>query len=429
MNRIKQQPIQALRGMRDVLPGEANHWSAIENMLKIWCVDYGYQRINLPIIESTQLFLRTLGETSDIVEKEMFTFTDILNSKSVTLRPEGTASCVRAMLNSHLLRHQPMQRLWYYGSMFRHERPQKGRYREFCQLGLEALGMEGPDIDAELILMTQDLWQRLGILESLVLQINSIGTIDERFSYRQALVDYFSPYRTQLDQDSQRRLATNPLRILDSKNATTQALCQHAPCLMDYLSERSLEHYYAWKKMLDALQIHYVENPNLVRGLDYYNFSVFEWVTTSAGAQNTVCAGGRYDQLMSQLGGKTTPAAGLAIGIERMLQLMDNNHKLLNKVVPDIYLIQKGEEASLQALCIANTLRQAGYHVLQHMGQAKFAYQFKQANLSGARFAIVLGDNEIAQRTVTIKPLLEEGKPQQSVQQTDLITTLKILCT
>ncbi|QQS16298.1 MAG: histidine--tRNA ligase [Neisseriales bacterium] len=429
MNQIEQQPIQVLRGMRDSLPSEANHWSAIENILKAWCVDYGYQRINLPIIESTQLFLRTLGETSDIVEKEMFTFTDTLNSKSVTLRPEGTASCVRAVLNSHALRHQPMQRLWYYGSMFRHERPQKGRYREFCQIGLEALGMEGPDIDAELILMTKDLWQRLGILDNLVLQINSIGTADERSAYRQALVDYLLPHCAQLDQDSQRRLATNPLRILDSKDETTQALCQRAPRLMDYLGDRSLEHYHAWKKMLDALQIHYVENPNLVRGLDYYNFSVLEWVTTSKGAQNTVCAGGRYDQLMSQLGGKATPAAGLAIGIERVLQLVDHNNQWLANIVPDIYLIQKGEEASLHALCIANTLRQAGYHVLQHMGQAKFAYQFKQANLSGARFAIVLGEHEMAQHTVTIKPLLEAGKPQQTVQQTDLMTTLKALCT
>lgn len=425
-DQTKQQAIQALRGMRDFLPKDAVYWTNIEDLFKSWLADYGYQRINLPIIESTKLFLRSLGDATDIVEKEMFTFTDALNGKSVTLRPEGTASCLRAVLEHHLLYNQPTQRLWYYGSMFRHERPQKGRYREFCQMGIEALGMKGPDIDAELILMTQDLWQRLGLQDSIVLQINSIGQPEERKIYRQALISYFEKYQTLLDEDSQQRLKTNPLRILDSKNTTVQKICLQAPRLIDYLDYYSREHYDQWKNMLTALNIPFIENTNLVRGLDYYNLSVFEWVTEALGSQNAICAGGRYDGLTKELGGQPTPTAGFAIGVDRLLLLAIEKGQLSQNQTPDIYLIQKGEGAALYALCIAKQLRQAGFRVLQHAGDAKFSYQFKQANLSQARFAVIVGENEIALNNVTIKPLIDD-KTQQTVKQVDMINILQFL--
>lgn len=426
-NKIKQLAIQALRGMRDILPKEAAYWTSIEDIFKNWLANYGYQRINLPIIESTQLFSRSLGTATDIVEKEMFTFTDALNGKNVTLRPEGTASCLRAVLEHHLLYNQSAQRLWYYGPMFRHERPQKGRYREFCQMGIEALGMKGPDIDAELILMTHDLWQRLGLQDSIALQINSIGQPEERKIYRQALINYLEKHQALLDEDSQRRLKTNPLRILDSKNPTIQKICSQAPCLVDYLSHYSLEHYCQWKNMLTALNIPFIENTNLVRGLDYYNLSVFEWVTESLGSQSAVCSGGRYDGLTEELDGqRSVPAAGFAIGVDRLLLLATQKGQLPKNQTPDIYLIQKGEGAALYALCIAKQLRQANFCVLQHAGNTKFADQFKQANLSQARFAVIIGEKEIASNSVTIKPLIDD-KAQQTVKQIDMINTLQSL--
>jgi histidyl-tRNA synthetase len=377
---------------------------------------YGYQEIRLPLLEATELFSRTIGEVTDIVEKEMFTFTD-RNGDTFSLRPEGTAGCVRAGIEQGLIYNQ-IQRLWYIGPMFRHERPQKGRYRQFHQIGAEAYGLAGSDIDAEIILMTARFWRQLG-LDDLELQINSLGTAAARAAYREQLVSYFSDHHNQLDADSQRRLHTNPLRILDSKNPDMQTLIEGAPQLLEHLDDDSQTHFAALKQLLDQGGVTYRVNPRLVRGLDYYNRTVFEWVTQRLGAQGTVCAGGRYDTLVEQIGGRPTPAVGFAMGIERLvlllqqLQLPDN--------APHIYLIMVGDEAVQQGFRLAETLRDAlpKLRLLTHCGGGRFKSQFKRADKSGAKFALVLGEDEVAKQQVTLK-YLREKQPQISLAQSEL---------
>lgn len=419
------QTIQAIRGMNDILPGESEQWASFEEVVRKWLADYGYQNIRTPIVEQTGLFVRSIGEATDIVEKEMYTFTDSLNGESLTLRPEGTASCLRAVLEHNLL-YNSSQRLWYAGPMFRHERPQKGRYRQFHQIGLEALNFAGPDIDAELILMTADLWQRLGLADCVQLQVNTLGNKTERGVHRKALITYLETHRDVLDEDSQRRLYTNPLRVLDSKNPTMQTICDNAPRLIDYLGVESLQHYRQWLAMIEMLQISYVENPRLVRGLDYYNLSVFEWVTDELGSQGTVCAGGRYDDLIEELGGKPAPAVGFAMGIERLMLLIQAKGVLPEIKKPDIYVVQQGVGAPSVALSLSKMLRTAGYSVLQHCGKASFKSQMKKADASGATFAIIIGENEVVQSQVVIKPL-RYIRDQLTIAQQDIVTTLALL--
>jgi histidyl-tRNA synthetase len=402
------QKIQAIRGMNDILPGDSQHWEYLESVVRKLLGDYGYQNIRTPIVEDTRLFVRSIGEATDIVEKEMYTFTDSLNGDSLTMRPEGTAACLRAVIEHNLL-YNTTQRLWYTGPMFRHERPQKGRYRQFHQVGIEALGFTGPDIDAELIMMTADLWQRLGLADSVELQINTLGNKDERAAHRAELIKYLEGFQDILDEDGKRRLYTNPLRVLDTKNPALQAMCEGAPRLLDYLGEESRAHYEGWKAMLDQLGIRYVENPRLVRGLDYYNLSVFEWVTTELGAQGTVCAGGRYDGLMEELGGKPAPAVGFAMGMERLLLLLQDKGLIPAGNGVDVYLVQQGAGAPAYALTLARQLRAAGLSVLQHCGDASFKSQMKKADGSGALCAVIVGENEIASRSAVVKPLRGEA--------------------
>ena len=416
--------IQAIRGMNDILPGESAQWESFENIVRQWTADYGYQNIRTPIVEQTGLFVRSIGEATDIVEKEMYSFVDSLNGENLTLRPEGTASCLRAVLEHGLL-HKTTQKLWYSGPMFRHEKPQKGRYRQFHQIGLEALNFSGPDADAELILMTADLWQRLGLSDCVQLQVNTLGNKTERGEHRQALIAYLEKHQDVLDEDGRRRLHTNPLRVLDSKNPAMQTVCDNAPRLIEYLGTDSLTHYRQWLGMIKALGIDYVENPRLVRGLDYYNLSVFEWVTNALGAQGTVCAGGRYDGLIEELGGKPAPAVGFAMGIERLLLLIQEHGVLPMVKGPDVYLVQQGEGAPLAALQLAKTLRSGGYSVLQHCGDASFKSQMKKADASGARFAVIIGENEMAQALAVVKPL--RGGEQQTVAQQEIVNVLAAL--
>lgn len=416
--------IQAIRGMNDILPGESGQWESFESIVRQWLADYGYQNIRTPIVEQTGLFVRSIGEATDIVEKEMYTFTDSLNGESLTLRPEGTASCLRAVLEHNLL-YNATQKLWYAGPMFRHERPQKGRYRQFHQIGLEALNFSGPDADAELILMTADLWQRLGLTDCVQLQVNTLGNKAERNEHRQALIAYLEKHKDVLDEDGLRRLYTNPLRVLDSKNPAMQTVCDNAPRLIDYLGEDSLAHYRQWLGMIKALGIDYVENPRLVRGLDYYNLSAFEWVTDALGAQGTICGGGRYDGLIEELGGKPAPAVGLAMGVERLLLLIQERGALPAAKGPDVYLVQQGEGAPQAALLLSRALRSGGYSVLQHCGEGSFKSQLKKADACGARFAVIIGENEIAQSLAVVKPL--RGGEQQTVAQQEIVNVLATL--
>jgi histidyl-tRNA synthetase len=402
------QKIQAIRGMNDILPGESQQWEYLESVVRKLLADYGYQNIRTPIVEDTKLFVRSIGEATDIVEKEMYTFTDSLNGDSLTLRPEGTAACLRAVIE-HSLLYNTTQRLWYTGPMFRHERPQKGRYRQFHQFGIEALGFAGPDVDAELILMTADLWKRLGLENSVTLQINTLGNKEERAVHRAELIQYLEGHQDILDEDGKRRLYTNPLRVLDTKNPALQAMCEAAPRLIDYLGEKSLQHYQDWKAMLTAVGIGFEENPRLVRGLDYYNLSVFEWVTTELGAQGTVCAGGRYDGLVEELGGKPAPAVGFAMGIERLLLLLQDKKLISNSNALDVYLVQQGEGAPTYALKLAQQLRAAGLSVVQHCGEASFKSQMKKADASNALCAVIVGENEIANQSAVVKQLRGEA--------------------
>ncbi len=411
--------------MNDILPGESAQWEYLETVLRGLLSDYGYQNIRTPIVEETGLFVRSIGEVTDIVEKEMYTFTDSLNGDSLTLRPEGTAGTLRAVVEHNLL-YNATQRLWYLGQMYRHERPQKGRYRQFHQMGVEALGFAGPDIDAELIMLSADLWRRLGIADSVELQINTLGNPAERAAHREALIAYLEGFVEQLDEDGKRRLYTNPLRVLDTKNPALQDICNAAPRLTDYLGEESRAHYEGWKQMLDAVGIRYVENHRLVRGLDYYNHSVFEWVTTELGAQGTVCAGGRYDGLIEQLGGKPASGIGFGMGLERILLLLAARDLLPAAPAVDVYLLQQGEGAAVAALKVSRQLRDAGLSVIQHCGEASFKSQMKKADASGAGFAVIIGEQEVRDGTAQLKSLRRETE-QQTVAQDGLASAILAL--
>ena len=397
------QTLQAIRGMNDILPADAELWEQFEEAVRDWLRAYGYRPIRMPMVEPTPLFARAIGAVTDIVEKEMYSFEDALNGESLTLRPEGTASCVRAVLQHNLLYDGP-KRLWYMGPMFRHERPQKGRYRQFHQVGVEALGFPGPDIDAEQIAMCARLWDDLG-LDGIRLEINSLGQGDERARHRADLQAYLENHREQLDADAQRRLHSNPLRILDTKNPALQGLVEAAPKLIDYLGEESLKHFDGVQQLLKDAAIPYRINPRLVRGLDYYNLTVFEWVTDQLGAQGTVCAGGRYDGLVAQLGGKPAPACGFAMGIERLLALWQDQGHRHEMAAPDAYLVHQGEGAGRFAFRIAEALRSAGFDIQLHCGGGSFKSQMKKADSSGAQLALIVGDDETASNEVSVKPL------------------------
>ncbi|OIP07283.1 MAG: histidine--tRNA ligase [Betaproteobacteria bacterium CG2_30_59_46] len=400
--------IQAIRGMNDILPEHADLWTFFEDTVEDWLRSYGYRSIRMPIVEQTALFKRAIGEVTDIVEKEMYTFVDALNGDSLTLRPEGTASCVRAAIQHNLLYNAP-QRLYYTGPMFRHERPQKGRYRQFHQVGVESLGFAGPDMDAEHITMTARLWKRLG-LPDISLQINTLGSSADRVRHRERLVRYLEQHVDALDEETRRRLHTNPLRVLDSKNPALQEIIEAAPKLLDDLDEASLKHFEDLQVMLRDAGIEYQINPRLVRGLDYYNFTVFEWVTTQLGAQGTVCAGGRYDGLIEQIGGKPAPACGFAMGVERLLALLEENAFQAPRVAPDVYLVHQGEAANKFAMTVAERLRDQGLHVLLHCGGGSFKSQMKKADASAARYALIVGDDEAGAGEVSLKPLRELGE-------------------
>ena len=419
----KEKNVQSVKGMADILPPQSGLWLAFEEIIRDWATSYGYQFIRTPILEKTDLFVRSIGEATDIVEKEMYTFMDY--DESVTMRPENTASCVRAVLERNLIRERP-QRLWYTGPMFRHEKPQLGRYRQFYQAGVEALGFPGPDVDVELIIMTHELWKKLGIGQYVALHINTLGQKEERQAHRAALIEYFEQHQDILDEDAKRRLHINPLRILDSKNPALQDMIEAAPKLSDYLQEDSIQFYNKFKSALEALQIPYVENPRLVRGLDYYNLTVFEWVTTELGAQGTVCGGGRYDGLVEELGGKPTPGVGFAMGLDRLLLLINEKGCLTDRFTcPDVYIVHQGENSDIYAFKIAEGLRKEGFNVLQYSGpEANFKKQMSRANDSGSLAAVIIGENEIIANNLTIKHLREE-QPQQTMDLENSVIQLK----
>ncbi|RSC29149.1 histidine--tRNA ligase [Pseudomonas putida] len=406
--------LQAIRGMNDILPEQSPLWRYFEGTVAGLLDGYGYSQIRTPIVEFTELFKRSIGEVTDIVEKEMYTFQD--NKDSLTLRPEGTAACVRAVLEHGIIGNGQVQKLWYVGPMFRHERPQLGRYRQFHQIGVEVFNLAGPDIDAELIMLTWRLWARLGIQDAVTLELNSLGTSEARARYRDALVEFLSERIDQLDDDSKRRLQSNPLRILDSKNEGTQAALVGAPKLEEYLDEESRVHFEGVKARLDAAGIPFVINTKLVRGLDYYSKTVFEWVTDKLGAQGTVCAGGRYDGLVEQMGGKPTAGVGFAMGIERLLLLIETLDKVPESIsrTLDVYLCAFGEQAELAGLKISEQLRDRlpGLRLAVNAGGGNFKNQFKKADKSGALFALILGDDELAQQVVGFKPLRGQGEQQ-----------------
>lgn len=412
------QTLQAVRGMNDILPAEAEFWELFEETIRSWLKSYGYRPIRLPVVEPTPLFKRAIGEVTDIVEKEMYSFVDSLNGEALTLRPEGTAGCVRAVIQHNLAAQQP-QRLYYMGQMFRHERPQKGRYRQFHQVGVEALGFAGPDIDAEMILMGARLWADLG-LDGIELQLNSLGQPEERARHRAELIAYFERHAGQLDEDAKRRLYTNPLRILDTKNPAMQEMCAAAPKLIDFLGAASLAHFDGVQRVLKDAGIPYTLNPRLVRGLDYYNLTVFEWVTDRLGAQGTVCAGGRFDGLVGQLGGKTTPACGFAMGVERLIALIKDAGGEPAAPAPDVYLVHQGEAATRLAFRVAEGLRDNGIDCLLHCGGGSFKSQMKKADGSGATFAVIIGDDEAVNNEVQLKPLRAEGAGQQRLKADEL---------
>ncbi|WP_040405991.1 histidine--tRNA ligase [Ectothiorhodospira sp. PHS-1] len=411
--------IRSIRGMHDILPEYTGAWQWLESRIRDTLSSYGYQEIRLPIVESTDLFARSIGEVTDIVSKEMYTFED-RNGDSLTLRPEGTAGCVRAGVEHGLL-HNQQQRLWYMGPMFRHERPQKGRYRQFHQIGVEAFGMEGPDIDAELILMTARMWQSLG-LRQVRLELNSLGSAEARAAYREHLVAYFQAHQDQLDEESRQRLHTNPLRILDSKNPDLRPLIQAAPSLLDHLDAASRTHFETLQAILTRAGVEFTINPRLVRGLDYYGRTVFEWITDALGAQGTVCAGGRYDGLVSQLGGRATPAAGFAMGVERLLSLLEDDGGLPQAAPPQAYLVLAGEETVTAGMALAEALRSAvpELRLLVNCGGGSIKAQLKRADRSGAAVALILGEAELAAGQVSVKPLRDPERPQVTVSMTDL---------
>ncbi len=410
--------------MHDILPPDSGRWQHFEQTARNVLQAYGYREIRTPLLEKTELFARSIGEVTDIVEKEMYTFED-RNGESLSLRPEGTASCVRAGIESGLL-HNQIQRLWYIGPMFRHERPQKGRYRQFHQIGVEAFGLTGPDVDAELILLSARLWRELGLLESVTLELNSLGQSGERAVYRDALVAFLQNHIEALDEDSRRRLETNPLRILDSKDPNTAAIVADAPQLWDYLGAESRGHFEGLRQLLDAAGITYRINPRLVRGLDYYGYTVFEWVTDLLGAQGTVCAGGRYDGLVEQLGGRPTPAVGFAMGIERLVALLENSEALADLERSHAYLVTMGDGAQIEGIRLAERLRDevSGLRLTANCGGGGMKAQFKRADRSGADYALVLGDEEITQGKVTVKPL-RSGQEQQQLSIDEAVALLR----
>lgn len=418
------QSIQAIRGMHDTLPEQTPRWQYAEKIIREVLATYCYQEIRLPIVEKTELFKRSIGEVTDIVEKEMYTFDD-RNKDSLTLRPEGTAGCLRACLEHGLL-HNQVHRLWYYGSMFRYERPQKGRYRQFCQLGVETYGLPGPDIDVEILLLTERMWKKLGIRDKVRLELNTLGTTEERLVYREKLVDYFTQHSEQLDEDCLRRLQTNPLRILDSKNKDMQGLIQNAPELMESLGDDSRSHFKILTDTLDNLGVKYQLNSRLVRGLDYYGKTVFEWVTDDLGAQGAICAGGRYDDLIEQLGGKANHAIGFAMGMERLLLLLEQLDDLPIEGGADVYMILVGTEAEKQGMRLAEAIRNEldGIKLQVNCGGGSFKSQFKKADKSGAEFALILADDELSRGEVSVKPL-KTRQEQKNMTQTEVFQFLR----
>jgi histidyl-tRNA synthetase len=415
-------PIQAVKGMNDILPGQSDTWLAFEAAVEGWLAQYGYRNIRMPLVEPTALFSRAIGEATDIVEKEMYSWVDKLNEEQLTLRPEGTASCVRAAIE-HSLLHDGPKRLWYSGPMYRHERPQKGRYRQFHQYGVEALGYAGPDVDAEHIVMCARLWQRLG-LDGIRLELNNIGSAEERGTYRAALVKHLENNLASLDDDAKRRMKTNPLRTLDSKNPMVKEVVASAPSLTDFLGEASLAHFDGLKRLLSQSGIKFAINPRLVRGLDYYNLTVFEWISDKLGAQGTVCGGGRYDGLFAQLGGKPAPATGFAMGNERLIALLHEAGKDLKTRNPDVYVAYQGEGTLACAFAVSQELRHGGLDVVMHAGEGGFKSQMKKADASGAAHAVIIGEDELKAKEATVKPL-RSGEPQYRAPLNELIQKLK----
>ncbi|MEE9310121.1 MAG: histidine--tRNA ligase [Cocleimonas sp.] len=411
--------LQSVRGMRDILPEQSSSWQFIENIARELFNGYGYKELRTPIIESTDLFKRSIGDATDIVEKEMYTFED-RNGDSLTLRPEGTAGCVRAGMQ-HGLFHNKQQRIWYIGPMFRHERPQKGRYRGFYQAGIETYGIDGPDIDAEIIAVAARFWKKLGF-KNVRLEINSLGSNEARQAYRDVLIEYFSENEGQLDEDSKRRLHKNPLRILDTKNPKMADLVSNAPDLLDYLDDESKAHFEGLKQRLDTMGIKYQVNSRLVRGIDYYNRTVFEWITDELGAQGTICAGGRYDGLVKQLGGRATTACGFGIGLDRLQLLVEEQGLDTSDNKPHAYLVLAGKEAELAGITLAEQLRDKlpELRLLVNGGAGSFKSQLKRADNSGAEYALILGESEVTDKTITIKPLRDKEKQQQTIDQDNL---------
>jgi histidyl-tRNA synthetase len=411
----KVQPLQAVKGMNDILPPESARWESLEAAMRSVLGRYGYQNVRVPIVEPTALFVRGIGEVTDIVEKEMYAFEDRADkhgqAEHLALRPEGTAGVVRAMIEHSFLRDSP-RRLYYVGPMFRREKPQKGRYRQFHQMGIEALGFAGPDVDAEVILLARTLWRELGLKEGedVALEINCLGQPDERRAHREALIAYLEQHRDVLDEEAKARMYSNPLRVLDTKNPAMQAMAEGAPKLLDYLGEASLAHFNGVRALLDAVGLAYRINPRLVRGLDYYNLTVFEWVTTKLGAQGTVCAGGRYDGLVEQLGGKPTPAVGFGMGLERLLLLLETLGLQTPTAAPDVYAVVPDPAELPRILPTLEALRAAGVSVQMHAGGGSFKSQFKKADGSGARYALVFGADELARGEVAVKPLRDGGE-------------------
>lgn len=417
------QAITAIRGMKDILPEEISHWQFVEKTYKSILTGYGYQEIRLPLLEKTALFARSIGEVTDIVEKEMYTFND-RNQESLTLRPEGTAQCVRSVLEHGLLYNQS-QKLWYSGPMFRYERPQKGRYRQFYQAGVECFGLAGPEIEAEQLLMMARFFKALGLEQRVSLQINTLGCFSARMSYQEALVHYFAERIDELDDESKRRLTSNPLRILDSKHPKMQALVKTAPSILNYLTPESLAHFERLQKILGAANLKFTVDPTLVRGLDYYTETVYEWVTQDLGSQGAVCAGGRYDVLVEQLGGKPTPAVGFAIGIERIVALLELQQEIISSSIADVYCVFLNSDAVSTGLPLVENARDhiADIKLVADLAGGSVKSQFKRADKSGAKLAVILGEDELKNETLTIK-YLREDKPQVTIEQKSLVAFL-----
>ncbi|MEN5250563.1 histidine--tRNA ligase [Alcaligenes aquatilis] len=418
------QKLRALTGMKDTLPGESAQWEALEALVRDWLASYGYRNMRTPVLEHTQLFARGIGEVTDIVEKEMYSFTDSLNGDKLTMRPEFTAGMVRATIEHNLLYDRP-HRVYAMGPVFRHERPQRGRYRQFHQIDVEALGLPGPDVDAELIVMLARLWKKLGLTD-IRLELNSLGQAQERAAHRAALIEHLETHKDVLDEEAQRRMYTNPLRVLDTKNPAMQEMANAAPRLFDFLGEESRAHFQGVCERLDDAGIAYTLNPRLVRGLDYYNLTVFEWVTDRLGAQGTVCGGGRYDGLIELMGGKPSPAVGFAIGMERLLDLCSQDGE--QPAIPEcqVYMVHQGEAAQRKASLLAEQLRDAGLQVIVHAGSSGFKSQFKRADASGAQAAVILGDDELQKEQASVKWLraADGAEQQQSVDFSELASVL-----